>query len=296
VTHLRKMLLDELQRRNYAQSTAEAYVRALRDFAAYYRLPPDRLGPEQVRQFQLHMLRDRGLSARTVKQRMAAIRFFFVHTLKRSCRPDDFVYPKTRRRLPVILSLEEVRRLIDAASDLFQRAILMTLYSTGMRRAELTRLKVGNIDSQRMVIHIHRGKGGKDRDVSLSVTLLETLREYWRWTKPQTYLFPSRSSRRKGLHISARGVFEICRSAARKAGIQKRIGPHTLRHSFATHMLESGADLCTIQVLLGHADIKDTTIYLHLSQRHLQACPNPLDGLGVSDVTSVKRSWRKPKK
>ena len=296
MTHLRKMLLDELQRRNYAQSTAETYVRALRDFAAYYRLPPDRLGPEQVRHYQLHMLRDKGLSARTVKQHMAAIRFFFVHTLKRSCRPDDFVYPKTHRRLPVILSLEEVRRLIDAASDLFQRAILMTLYSTGMRRAELTRLKVGNIDSQRMVIHIRRGKGDKDRDVSLSLTLLETLREYWRWTKPQTCLFPSRSSRRKGLHISARGVFEICRSAARKAGIQKHIGPHTLRHSYATHMLESGADLCTIQVLLGHADIKDTTIYLHLSQRHLQACPNPLDGLGVSDVTGVKRSCRKPKR
>jgi integrase/recombinase XerD len=204
VTHLRKMMLDELQRRNYAQSTAEAYVRALRDFAGYYHLPPDRLGPEQIRQFQLHMLRDRGLSAKTVKQGMAAVRFFFVHTLKRSYPRDEFPYPKTPRRLPIVLSQEEVRLLIDAASDLFHRAMLMTLYSTGMRRAELIRLKVSNIDSQRMVIHIQRGKGGKDRDVPLSPKLLETLREYWRWMKPQTYLFPSRSSRRKGLHITAR--------------------------------------------------------------------------------------------
>ncbi len=292
MTHLRQMLLDELERRNYAQSTAEAYVHALREFAKYYRLPPDRLGPEQVRLYQLHMLRDKGLSARTVKQHMAAIHFFFAHTLRRSLRPDDFVYPKTPRRLPVVLSLEEVRRLIDAAINLFHRAMLMTLYATGMRRAELTRLKVTDINSQRMVVHIHRGKGGKDRDVPLSPKLLETLREYWRWMKPKTYLFPSRSKRRAHLPITTKGVWHACRTAAQRAGIQKKIGPHTLRHSFATHLLDAGADLRTIQVLLGHADIKDTTIYLHLSQRHLQACPNPLDGLGVSDLACVSRSRR----
>jgi integrase/recombinase XerD len=292
VTHLRQIMLDELQRRNYAQSTAEAYVHALRDFAAYYRLPPDRLGPEQVRHYQLHMLRDRGLSPRTVMQHMAAIRFFFVHTLKRSSGPDDFVYPKTPRRLPIVLSLEEVRRLIDAASNLFHRAMLMTLYSTRMRRAELTRLKVTDINSQRMVVHIRRGKGDKDRDVPLSPKLLETLREYWRWMKPKTYLFPSRSKRRKHLPITTKGVWNACRRAAQRAGIQKKIGPHTLRHSFATHMLDAGADLRTIQLLLGHADIRDTAIYLHLSQRHLHACPNPLDGLGVSDLAGVGRPRR----
>ncbi len=174
--------------------------------------------------------------------------------------------------------------------------MLMTLYSSGMRRAELTRLKVTDIDSQRMMIHIHRGKCDKDRDVPLSPKLLETLREYWRWMKPKTYLFPSRSKRRKHLPITAKGVWHACRLAAQRAGIQKKIGPHTLRHSFATHLLDAGADLRTIQVLLGHADIRDTAIYLHLSLRHLHGCPNPLDGLGVSGLAGVSRSRRTRKK
>jgi integrase/recombinase XerD len=230
MTHLRKMMLEELQRRNYAKTTAEAYIRALRDFAAYYRLPPDRLGPEQIRHYQLHLMRDKGLSPKTVKQHMAAMKFFYIHTLKRSFRWDQLPYPKYTERLPIILSLEEVRQMIDATTSLFHRAILMTLYSTGMRRAELTRLQIGDVDSKRMVIHILQGKGGKDRDVPLSPRLLDTLREYWRCMKPQNYLFPSPDSRRKGLCISARGVFHLCRTAARRAGIKKTVGPHTLRH------------------------------------------------------------------
>jgi site-specific recombinase XerD len=288
-------MLDELQRRNYAQSTAEAYVHALRSLALHFHLPPDRLGPEQIRDHQLYLMREKGLSPSTVKQHMAAMKFFFVHTLRRSFRWDQLPYPKVPRRLPIILSKEEVRWMINAASDLFHRAILMTLYSTGMRRDELVRLKVSSIDSQRMMIRIQRGKGGKDRDVPLSPKLLETLREYWRWMKPNSYLFPSRSSRRKGLPISGRGVFEICRATAKRAGIQKKLGPHTLRHSYATHLLDDGADLRTIQVLLGHSSLNHTTIYLHLSQRHLQAIPNPLDGLGVCDVVEVRRSRETPK-
>jgi integrase/recombinase XerD len=297
VTHLRKMMLEELQRRNYAQSTVEAYTSALRDFAKYFHLPPDRLGPEHIRQFQLHLLRDRKLAANTVKQRMAALQFFFVRTLKRSYRRAEFPYPKTPRRLPIILSQEEVTRLIDAASNLSHRAMLMTLYSTGVRRAEMVRLKVSDIDSQRMVIHVHQGKGSKDRDVPLSPKLLETLREYWRWAKPETYLFPGRGGDwAKNVPITSKAVWHACRGAARRAGIQKSVGPHTLRHSYATHLLESGADLRTIQLLLGHADIKHTTVYLHLSQRHLHAWANPLDGLAVSDLASVSRSRRKQQK
>jgi integrase/recombinase XerD len=297
VTHLRKMMLEELQRRNYAQSTVEAYTSALRDFAKYFHLPPDRLGPEHIRQFQLHLLRDRKLAANTVKQRMAALQFFFVRTLKRSYRRAEFPYPKTPRRLPTILSQQEVTRLIDAASNLSHRAMLMTLYSTGVRRAEMVRLKVSDIDSQRMVIHVHQGKGSKDRDVPLSPKLLETLREYWRWAKPETYLFPGRGGDwAKNVPITSKAVWHACRGAARRAGIQKSVGPHTLRHSYATHLLESGADLRTIQLLLGHADIKHTTVYLHLSQRHLHAWANPLDGLAVSDLASVSRSRRKQQK
>jgi integrase/recombinase XerD len=293
MTHLRNMMLDELQRRNYSKNTAEAYIRALRDFAGFYHLPPDRLGPEQIRSYQLHLMREKGLAPKSVIQKMAAMKFFYVHVLRRSFRWDELPYPKTENPLPIILSQEEVRRIIDAASDLFQRAILMTLYSTGIRCAELAHLAIGDIDSKRMVVRIHRGKGGKDRDVPLSPKLLETLREYWRWMKPQTYLFPSRHKFRKGSYITTKGVFDICRSTARKAGIQKTVGCHTFRHCFATHLLEAGADLRTIQLLLGHSDIKYTTIYLHLSQRHLHACPNPLDTLAVSDVADVKRSGRK---
>ena len=291
MTHLRKMMLEELQRRNYAQSTAEAHVHALKEFAAYYHRSPDRLGPKEINQFQLHLLRDRKLAVRTVMQRVAAVRFFYIHTLKRSYPPNTFRYPKTPQRLPVILSQEEVQRMIDVATSLLHRTLLMTLYSTGMRRAEVTRLKVSDIDSQRMMIHIRQGKGGKDREVPLNLKLLETLREYWRWKKPQGYLFPGEAKQgSNGEHLTSKAVYHACKGAARRAGIQKNVGPHTLRHSFATHLLESGADLRTIQLLLGHADIKDTTIYLHLSQRHLRACRNPLDELAISDLTNASRS------
>lgn len=291
MTHLRKMMLEELQRRNYAQSTADAYIHALKEFAKYHHRPPDQLGPKQISQFQLHLLRNRKLSAQTVKQHIAALRFFFNLTLKRRYPPSDFRYPKTPQRLPIILSQEEIQRMIDAATSLLHRTLLMTLYSTGMRRAEVTRLKVSDIDSKRMMIHIRQGKGGKDREVPLSAKLLDTLREYWRWKKPLVYLFPGEAKQgSNGEHISSKAIYCACKGAAHRAGIQKKVGPHTLRHSFATHLLEAGADLRTIQLLLGHADIKDTTIYLHLSQRHLRACRNPLDELATSELTEASRT------
>jgi site-specific recombinase XerD len=290
------MMLEELQRRNYAQSTAEAYVHALREFAGYYHRPPDQLGPKQISGFQLHLLRDRGLSPQTVKQHIAAVRFFFVHTLKRHYPPSEFRYPKTPRRLPIILSKDEVKRMIDAATTLLHRTLLMILYSTGMRRAEVTRLKISDIDSERMVIHIRQGKGSRDRDVPLSPKLLETLREYWRWKKPREYLFPGESYRgSKCQHLTSKAVYHAVKGAARRAGIQKNVGPHTVRHSFATHLLESGADLRTIQLILGHASLNHTTVYLHLSQRHLRACPNPLDELAVADLSNASRARKNRK-
>lgn len=297
MTRLRKLMLDELERRNYAKGTADAYIHALKEFAAHYHRPPDQLGPDQINQFQLHLLRDLKLSPQTVKQHMAALRFFYVHTLKRHYPPGEFRYPKTPQRLPVILSQDEVRRMIDAATTLLHRTLLMTLYSTGMRRAELVSLKVNDIDSDRMVVHIRQGKGGKDRDVPLSPKLLETLREYWRWKKPREYLFPGEAKQgSNGEHLTSKAVYHACKGAAHRAGIQKNVGPHTLRHSFATHLLESGADLRTIQLLLGHASLNHTTVYLHLSQRHLRACPNPLDELPVSDLSNARRSRKNRKK
>jgi integrase/recombinase XerD len=294
VTRLRKMMLEELQRRNYAQSTVEAYTLALRQFAEYFHRPPDQLGPKHIREFQLHLVRDRKLAAATVKQRMAAVQFFFARTLKRPYLREDFPYPKAPRRLPVVLSQDEVARLIDAASNLAHRAMLMTLYSTGLRRSEVARLKVSDIDSDRMVIHVRQGKGRKDRDVPLSPKLLETLREYWRWKRPSSYLFPSGvTNRDKGGPLTGKAVWHAFRNAVQRAGIQKKVGPHALRHSYATHLLEAGADLRTIQLLLGHADIKHTTVYLHLSQRHLHAVTNPLESLTISAPQEAPRSRRK---
>ena len=229
---------------------------------------PEHLGGQEIRQFQLHLLKDKKLAPGTVEGRMSALRFLYKKTLKRrDIAYDDLIFPKVPRKLPVVLSPEEITRMIEAAPNLMHRTILMLLYGTGMRRTEASLLKVSDIDSERMVIHIQQGKGSRDRDVPMTPKLLEALREYWRWKKPKVYLFPSTEGHR-GLEqpISDRTVWYACKEAAARAGIKKRIGPHTLRHSFATHLLEAGTDLRTIQLLMGHADLKHTTLYLHLSQ------------------------------
>ena len=190
MTQLRQKMLEELQRRNYSHRTAKTYVRIVRDFAEYFHQPPDKLGPEQIRQYQAHLFQAKKLAPATVSQYVSALRFLFVKTLRRHFLAEYIPFPKSRKRLPTVLSPEEVARLIDSARNLYHRTLLMTLYSTAMRRAELCRLKVRDIDSQRMMIRIDQGKGSRDRDVPLSPTLLETLRVYWRWMKPTTYLFP----------------------------------------------------------------------------------------------------------
>ena len=210
---------------------------------------------------------------------------------------EDLPYPKRRDRLPVVLSPEEVQRLIAGAKNLYHRTILLTLYGAGLRRAELCDLKVRNIDSQRMMLRVERGKGGRDREIPLSPTLLTALREYYRWMRPQTYLFPgTRQGWRADTPITAKVVWDAVQYAVRKAGIDKHVTPHTLRHTYATHLLEAGADLRTIQLLLGHADLSHTTVYLHLSRRHLQAAPNPLEQLQVPTPVVLHRSrlLRKP--
>lgn len=221
------------------------------------------------------------------------MRFFFVKTLKRPYPVEEVPYPKQPRRLPIVLSQEEAVALLNSAKNLYHRAMLMTLYSTGMRRAELCKLKVEDIDSKRMIVHIRQGKGGKDRDVPLSPILLETLREYWRWMRPRTYLFPGTvNCRRADKPITSKVIWEACVEAAKNAGIAKRVSPHLLRHSFATHLMENGADLPTVQALLGHTDLKPTSIYLHLSERHLKAAGTPLDQATLAPLDQVKRSRR----
>ncbi len=221
------------------------------------------------------------MSAGSVAVRLAALRFFYCKTLKRAWNIADTPYPKGAHRLPTILSQEEVAQLIQAASTSFHRTLLMTLYATGVRRAELTHLKVSDIDSQRMVIHVQGGKGRKDRDVILSSKLLEELREHWHRLRRRSkiWLFPGNHDHCSDYPIDTKTVWHACQQAAQRAGLRKAVHPHTLRHCFATHLLEAGADLRTIQILLGHNDLKETARYLHLSQRHLHAAASPLDSL-----------------
>jgi len=283
VTHLRKMMLEELQRRNYAETTINSYIRIVEDFSRRFQRPPDRLGPQHIREYQSELFRKRKLAASTVTVYLAALRFFYTKTLKKSWSAAETPYPKRAEHIPSILSQQEVARLIDAADSSFHRTLLMTLYATGVRRAELTHLKISDVDSQRMVIHVQGGKGRKDRDVMLSPKLLKELREHWRRLrrKPSQWLFPGNRQHVDERPISTKVVWHACRNAAKRAGIKKPVHPHTLRHCFATHLLEQGADLRNIQMLLGHNDLEQTTVYLHVSELRLNATASPLDSLSV---------------
>ena len=237
------------------------------------------------------MFRKWKLAPNTVSQRLAALRFFYIQVLKQGWSVAETPYPKKVLHLPQVLSQQEVARLIEAASNPFHRILLMTMYATGGRRAEVAHLTLDDIDSQRMVIHIRGGKGRKDRDVMLSPALLEALRAYWRGLdrKPSHWLFPGGFRRTCDRPIDTKVLWWACVLAAKRAGLaDKHVHPHTLRHCFATHLLEAGADLRTIQMLLGHRDLEETTIYLHLSQRHLGATASPLDALALDAQGGLK--------
>jgi site-specific recombinase XerD len=225
------MMLEELQRRNYAQTTVQNYVHAVAGFARHFHTAPDQLNQEHLRQYQAYLLGERKLEPRTAKLHASALRFFFVKTLKRPYLREDIPYPKVPRRLPTILTVEEVQRLIDSARNLMHRTMLMTLYSTGMRNCEMRSLQVQDIDSQSMLIHIQHGKGGRDRYVPLSPKLLETLRQYWRWMKPKNWLFPGTlDGWRADKPITPKVVWDAIQSAAKRTGIEKRVYAHLLRH------------------------------------------------------------------
>lgn len=288
VTRLRQKMLEELQRRNYSPNTIRAYLSTVADFARHFRKSPDKLGPDHLRSYHAYLLRDRKLAVESVVGRVAALRFFFIRTLKRPEFRDDLPYPKRHRKHPIILSPDEVAKVINAARSLTHRALLMVLYGTGLRREEVSLLRVANIDSSRMTIHVEFGKGGNPRFVPLSPVLLDTLREYWRWKKPKGFLFPGTESRNgKIVPISDKTVYYACVTAARRAGITKKVTPHLLRHTFATHMLENGTDIRRIQEILGHRDLATTARYLHISQKHMQNIVNPLDSLPLSPVDKI---------
>jgi site-specific recombinase XerD len=259
-----------------APKTCSAYLSWVRRLVRFCRVVPDQLTTEHVRAFLLHLTQERKVSFSTFNQALNAARFFFVEVLKRPFVVEGLRYQKPPRRLPVVMNDDEVSRLLAAAASLRDRALLETGYATGMRVSEVTRLLITDLDSGRMAIRVDQGKGRKDRYVMLSQTLLETLRAYWRESKPKGFLFP-------GLG----GTKPLCVSAAQKAfgrarlqaGIQKPVSFHTLRHSFATHLIENGTSVRTIQALLGHRSLHTTERYMHLAQNYLHQTTSPLDRL-----------------
>ena len=227
MTHCRRIMLEELQRRNFSPTTIRSYLYAVERFARHFKCRPDRLNHTHLRSYQAHLLRTGQLQPKTVRLHVSALRFFFVKTLRRRYLLDDTPYPKAPQRLPSILSVEEMARLIEAADGLYHRTMVMMLYSTGMRSAELLQLQVADIDSRRMLIHIRQGKGGRDRYVPLSPTLLATLRVYYRWMRPQTWLFPGTVHNwRADKPITKRVLWDAVVSAAGRAGLRRRVSPH----------------------------------------------------------------------
>jgi site-specific recombinase XerD len=262
--------------RGFAPKTRTAYLSWARRLVQYCRVVPDQLTLEQVKGFLLHLTDERKLSFSTFNQALSAVRFFFIEVLKRPFVLEGFHYQRPARRLPVVMSVDEVQRLLDAARSLRDRALLETAYATGMRLGELTRLLITDIDSKRMVVRIDQGKGRKDRYVMLSASLLETLREYWRASKPRLFLFPGEGAKRPLSVSAAQKAFERTRL---DAGIKKPVSFHTLRHSFATHLLEDGVNVRQIQALLGHRSLGTTERYTHVAENYFSQMRSPLDRL-----------------
>ena len=283
MTPLRQRMLEDMRIRNLAPTTRQVYLQHVARYAKYFNTPPDQLGPEHIRQYQLHLIRDQGASVSKLRIAVCALRFFYNITLDRDWPIRYIPYPKTPKTLPVVLSQEEVERFLAAIPSLKDRALLVTAYATGMRVAEVTHLRVRDIDSARMVIRVDQGKGRKDRYVMLSPLLLDLLRTYYRAARPSDWLFPGRTP---GRPITTRAVEIACDKAARASGLDKHITVRTLRHTFATHLLEAGADVRTIQILLGHRSLSTTARYTHVSRSNVCATPSPLDLLADQNRSS----------
>jgi site-specific recombinase XerD len=283
-------MLEELQLRNYANFTIERYVDAVRSFAKYFHKSPDQLGPEQIREYLLHLVRDRKSAPNTVQVHRAALKFLYVKTLNQPWFDERVARTRRRPKLPSVLSAAEITRILDHTRNLKHWTIIATFYATGLRCNELRNLKIGDVDSRRMVIHVREAKGGIPRDIGLSRILLERLKIYWRWRKPTNWLFPSKM--RPDQPMERKTIRLACNIAGRRAGIGRPVTPHVFRHSCATHMLEAGADLRTIQVLLGHADIQTTARYLRVSTARMQAAPSPFDALQLKPIYESKDDGR----
>ena len=271
---LRTRMLEDLRIRNYAAKTQRVYVQSVAGFARHFGRSPDVLGQEEIRAYLIHLREERKVSWSRFNQVVSALRFLYRYTLGREEMVPHLPYPRGERRLPRVLSMEEARRFLGSIANLKHRAALTTAYAAGLRVSEVVGLRVGDVDSQRMVIHVRQGKGRKDRMVMLSTQLLALLRAYVRAVRPGEWLFPGAVPARP---LTVRSLQHACAKAARVSGLQKPVSVHTLRHSFATHLLEAGTDLRAIQTLLGHGSVRTTQRYTHVSTLRLQSIRSPLD-------------------
>ena len=276
MTALRMRMDNDMLVRGMAERTRETYLAAVARLARHYRRSPDQLSPQEVQAYLVHMLREEQLAWSTCNIAVHAFRFLYHTTLGRPAPAFTIPGPKQPKKLPVILSSEEVRRVIEGTVTRKQRALLATTYAAGLRVSEVVRLKLGDIDAQRMSLRIEQGKGAKDRDTLLSPRLLEELRAYWRQYRPARWLFPARGGKGPMDPSTAQKLYY---AAKLRAGITKRGGIHALRHAFATHLLEAGTDLHTIQRLLGHGHLGTTMRYFHLAQRTVLKTLSPLEWL-----------------
>ena len=275
MTSLRQRMTEDMQVRNLALNTQMSYVQQVSLFARHFNKSPEQLGPDDIRAYQIYLTNEKKLAPGSVLIAVAALRFLYKVSLKRDWRFDDVIpAPKKPQRLPVVLSPEKVLQFLGCIDSAKHRAILTTCYAAGLRISEVVCLKTEDIDSQRMVIRVDQGKGQKDRYVMLSPTLLEILRTWWRVNKPRRWLFPGDIP---GRHISKDAVELACQKARRLCGIRKPITPHLLRHGFAVHLLESGTDVRTIQLLLGHRSLATTARYLRIATSKVCSTSSPLD-------------------
>jgi integrase/recombinase XerD len=283
MTPLRQRFQHDLQLRNYRPRTIQTYTEAVARFARHCGRSPEFLRPDDIRSYQLYLLHERRASWSTFNQVVSALRFLYRVTLPRPWAVEQIPYGKRPKSLPAVLSREEVVQLFAAVPLPVYRVLMQTAYAAGLRLSEVVRLRVTDIDSRRMLVWVRQGKGGKDRCVPLSPRLLALLRAYWQQYRPTTWLFPGGTP---AGHRSLGGVQRACHEAVQRAGFTKKVSMHTLRHSYATHLLEAGTDLRTLQRLLGHTDLDTTARYTHLTQPLLAGTPSPLDLLPETAVVA----------
>jgi integrase/recombinase XerD len=273
---LREQMMKDLRLKGITPKTQKKYLREVTNLSNYFGKSPEQLGEKEVKEYLLHLLEDRKLSRGTYKNYAAGIKFLYTTTLNRAEVVEKIRYPKAMKKLPVVLDLAEIKSLLSVTENLKHRALLTITYSAGLRISEAASLKVTDIDSKRMMVRVQQGKGGKDRYSILSQSALELLRRYWRQYRPKEWLF---EGQKEGTHIGLTAIRNIFLEAKKRACITKPASPHTLRHSFATHLIEAGTSLHHVQLLLGHRSPTTTTVYLHVSRMNLAQVCSPLDSI-----------------